>query len=75
MLTYPFHPSIWNGNPYSKPYRLAGYYVHDPSPEEFTRVDYAHYSKNYWDGVRLRNYNHRMLKKIEYQDALKRMHG
>ena len=36
-------------------------------------ADYAKYSKKYWDGVRQRTYNYRMLKKIEYQDWLK--HG
>jgi hypothetical protein len=73
MSTIPFHPEVWKEKEGSNDYRLTGFNIRKPSPSDYTTADYAKYSKKYWDGVRARAYNYRMLKKIEYQDWLK--HG
>ena len=73
MSTIPFNAAAWNIKSHPNPYRLTGFYMHNPNPSDYTTAHYAKYSKKYWDGVRQRAHNYRMLKKIEYQDWLK--HG
>lgn len=65
MLNYPFDPEIWNGNLLTKEYTLFGIDIYKPTFSEHLEKQYATYSKNYWEGVRRRQYEYRMNRKIE----------
>ena len=66
MPSKPFAPPEWNGKKTLPAYTLSGIHTYRPSAFDRMRMNYALYSRKYWEGVEERKYIYRLSKKIEY---------